>query len=67
MVIAEAARIDLARAAAGGYAANATVVDEWRQRVNEWRQVEWWVIDGWHRIDGRVFDGWRGRKAERRP
>lgn len=44
LVIAKAAWVDLARASASRYSADATVIDEWRQRrrVNGWR-----IIDGW--------------------
>jgi hypothetical protein len=53
VVIAKAAWIDLARAAAIGYAANATVIDGRRQ-------VERRVIDGWRFFYGR-------RREARRP
>jgi hypothetical protein len=45
LVIAKAAWIDLARTPASRDAADATVIDEWRQR---------WRVDGW-----RIVDGWR--------
>jgi hypothetical protein len=60
LVIAEAAWVDLARATAGRYAANATVIGERR------RPIERRFIDGWDRIDGRVLDGRLRRQVERR-
>jgi hypothetical protein len=62
LVITEAARIDLARAAASRHTADATVVDERRQ-------VGWWingrVLDGWRQVQRGIVDG-RLREAEQR-
>jgi len=59
LVIAEAAWIDLARTAAVGYTANATVTDGWWQERRFFDGYRW--VDGWRRLDGRRFE------AERRP
>jgi hypothetical protein len=61
LVIAEAAWIDLARTAASRDAADATVVDEWRQigrRVHGWR-----IFNGWQ-VQRRIVDG-RRRQEQR--
>jgi hypothetical protein len=59
LVSAEAAWIYLARTAAVGYTANATVTDGRRKERRFFDGYGW--VDGWRRLDGRRLE------AERRP
>jgi hypothetical protein len=63
LVIAEAAGIDMAGAAAGRHAADATVIDG--RRPLEWWIHGWRILHGWGPVQRRIVDG--RRKAEQRP